>query len=162
MVICVCGVLCAAWPLLDGATFTPGGLGILLGGMLAYSGVAIYFSRQQWNRLHLLAVNGWQTAIGGLMLLPFAIAYYDGERNRYDMQLWGAVLWLALPVSIVTVQFWLWLLRANAARAGMGHFLCPVFDFAIARWLVHDKLSAFTVAGVLLVITGLGMAQKSD
>jgi probable blue pigment (indigoidine) exporter len=30
MVICVFGVLCAAWPLLDGATVTPGGLGILL------------------------------------------------------------------------------------------------------------------------------------
>lgn len=78
------------------------------------------------------------------------------------MQLWGAVLWLALPVSIVAVQFWLWLLRANAAHAGMWQFLCPVFEFAIARWLVHDKLSASTVAGVLLVITGLGLAQKSD
>ncbi len=162
MFICIAGVLCAAWPLFAEATVTASGLLILFVGMLAYSAAALYFSKQQWNGLHLLAINGWQTAIGGLLLLPFAVVFYKDSSNRFDANFWGAVLWLALPVSIVAVQLWLWLLRTNAARAGMWLFLCPPFGFAIARWLVHDKLSAYTAVGVLLVIMGLAVAQRSD
>ncbi|WP_132052618.1 DMT family transporter [Pseudocnuella soli] len=162
MCMCMAGVLCAAWPLFGEATVTAGGLAILFAGMLAYSAAALYFSKQQWNGLHLLAINGWQTAIGGALLLPFAMVFYNDNSNRFDATFWGSVLWLALPVSIVAVQLWLWLLRTNATRAGMWLFLCPLFGFAIARWLVHDRLSGYTAIGVLLVILGLAVAQRSD
>lgn len=162
MCMCIAGVLCAAWPLFGEATVTAGGLTVLFAGMLAYSAAALYFSKQQWNGLHLLTINGWQTAIGGALLLPFALLFYKEGINRFDATFWGAVLWLALPVSIGAVQLWLWLLRTNAHKAGMWLFLCPPFGFAIARWLVHDKLSIYTAVGVLLVVLGLAVAQRSD
>jgi len=156
------GVLCAAWPLLQQATITTGGLLLLLFSMLSYSVGAIYFSAKGWNGLHLFTINGWQTLIGGLLLLPVALFFYHGDQNHFTSTFWSAVLWLAIPVSIVAVQLWLWLLQSNTVKAGLWLFLCPVFGFAIAAWLLHDRITGYTIAGVVLVVLGLLVAQKKS
>jgi probable blue pigment (indigoidine) exporter len=155
------GVWCAAWPLLGQASVTAKGLAILLFSMLSYSVGAIYFSAKEWNRLPLFTINGWQTLIGGLLLLPFALFNYNPQHNHFNTTFWASVLWLAIPVSIAAVQLWLWLLQRNAIRAGLWLFLCPLFGFAIAAWLMHDPISMYTLAGVALVIGGLVIAQKN-
>jgi probable blue pigment (indigoidine) exporter len=162
IIICSAGVLCAAWPLFSEAVVTTKGLLILLFSMLAYSAGAIYFASRPWNGLHLFTVKGWQTLIGGVLLLPFAFVSYNDASNHFDEKFWYAVLWLAIPVSILAVQLWLWLLRAYAIRAGLWLFLCPVFGFAIAAWLVKDSISVYTVAGVLLVMSGLLLSQRNS
>lgn len=158
--ICTGGVICAAWPLFAGATVTTNGLIILMFSMLAYSLAALFFSRSKWNDLHLFTINGWQTLIGGVLLLPFAWFYYDGSRNIFNPEFWMAVLWLAVPVSILAVQLWLWLLRADAVKAGMWLFLCPISGFIIAAWIMNDNISIYTFAGVILVVLGLVISQK--
>jgi drug/metabolite transporter (DMT)-like permease len=160
LVICAAGVLCAAWPLLGSASMDVKGLVILLLSMLSYSAASIYFAAQSLKELHLFAINGWQTFIGGVLLLPVALFLYHPSANHLTLTFWGGVLWLAIPVSIVAVQLWLWLLRVNAVRAGLWLFLCPVFGFAIAAWLVKDQISWFTIVGVLLVIAGLLLSQQ--
>jgi hypothetical protein len=65
LVICMSGVLIAAWPLLENSTATPAGLLILMAGMIVYSIGVLYFSRVEWNGLPLLAINGWQVLLGG-------------------------------------------------------------------------------------------------
>jgi len=155
------GVFCAAWPLLGQASVTTKGLTILLFSMLSYSVGAIYFSAKEWNGLPLFTINGWQTLIGGLLLFPFALFNYDPQLNHFNTTFWTSVLWLAIPVSIAAVQLWLWLLQRNAVRAGLWLFLCPLFGFAIAAWLIHDPISIYTLAGVALVIGGLMIAQKN-
>jgi probable blue pigment (indigoidine) exporter len=162
LVVCTTGVLCAAWPLFEEAVVTTEGLLILLLSMLSYSVGALYFSAKQWNGLHLLAINGWQTLIGGLLMLPFALGFYENSRNHFDAAFWSAVLWLAVPVSIGAVQLWLWLLQTNAVRAGLWLFLCPVFGFALAVWLVNDPISWYTVSGVALVMVGLMVSRRGS
>lgn len=154
------GVALAAWPLLGDTTVTTKGLLILLFSMLSYSVGAIYFSAKQWHHLPLFTINGWQTLIGGLLLLPVALLYYHPSLNHFNEAFWGGVLWLAIPVSIIAAQLWLWLLQTNAIKAGLWLFLCPLFGFAIAAWIVHDSISRYTIIGVALVIAGLVMAQK--
>jgi probable blue pigment (indigoidine) exporter len=39
-------------------------------------------------------------------------------------------------------------------------FLCPVFGFIIAALSLHEPLSLYTMAGVLLVTAGLYLIQK--
>lgn len=157
--ICTAGVVCAAWPLFDGAEVTTKGLLILLFSMLSYSVAAIYFSSRQWNGLSLFTINGWQTLLGGLFLLPFTLFFYRGESNHFDKTFWYAVGWLAIPVSIFAVQLWLWLLQTNAIRAGLWLFLCPLFGFIFAAWWMNDAITVYTIAGVLLVVAGLGLSK---
>lgn len=159
IVICMAGVVCAAWPLFAEATVTTKGLLILLLSMLSYSAGAIYFSARQWNGLSLFAINGWQTLTGGLFLLPFTLFFYKGEANQFTKTFWGSVGWLVLPVSIIAVQLWLWLLQTNAVRAGLWLFLCPLFGFVFAAWLTNDKISLYTIVGMVLVIGGLLLSK---
>lgn len=162
LIVCTAGVICAAWPLFGQTEVTMKGLLILLFSMLSYSSGAIYFSAIKWNNLSIITINGWQTLLGGIFLLPFTLFFYQGGQNKYDHLFWIPVLWLAIPVSIFAAQLWLWLLKANAIKAGLWLFLCPVFGFAIAVWLVKDSISIFTLGGVLLVVSGLLMARGSQ
>jgi drug/metabolite transporter (DMT)-like permease len=66
-----------------------------------------------------------------------------------------SVGWLAVPVSVIAVQIWLWLLSINPVRAGLWLFLCPLFGFLIAAWWMRDVISMYTIAGVAFVIGGL-------
>jgi drug/metabolite transporter (DMT)-like permease len=159
LVLCSVGVVLAAWPLLQNSSATPGGLLILLASMLAYSAGVLYFARKPWNDLSMLVINGWQTLIGGVLLLPFAAWAYKPAFNVWDMRSIGAVLWLAIPVSIGAVQLWLFLLRDNAARASFWLFLCPVSGFIIANVVMKEAIGVYTILGMAFVILGLYLVQ---
>lgn len=159
IIICMAGVVCAAWPLFAEATVTTRGLLILLFSMLSYSVGAIYFTSREWSGLSLFTINGWQTLLGGLFLLPFTLFFYKGDANHFDKTFWSSVGWLAIPVSIAAVQLWLWLLQTNAVRAGLWLFLCPLFGFVFAAWLTNDVISIYTVIGVILVVIGLLLSK---
>jgi probable blue pigment (indigoidine) exporter len=160
LLLCSVGVVVAAWPLLQNSSATPGGLLLLLVSMLAYSAGVLYFSRRAWNNLSILAINGWQTLLGGVFLLPFAAATYHASLNIWDWRTIGAVLWLAIPVSIIAVQLWLYLLKDNAAKASFWLFLCPVSGFVIAYAVMHEPISLYTIFGMVLVIGGLYLVQS--
>ena len=160
LLLCSAGVVVAAWPLLQNSFATVNGILIMLVSMLAYSVGAIYFARTKWNDLHILTINGWQTLIGGVLLIPALLFTYKTELNQFDLRFFGGVLWLALPVSIAAVQLWLWLLKRNTVTASYWLFLCPVFGFIIAAISLNEPISLYTVAGVLLVSVGLYLVQK--
>ena len=160
LLLCVGGVLLAAWPLFKNSYATPGGISLLLISMVTYSAGIIYFSKQNWSDLHILTINGWQTLLGGIFLLPIAIYTYDGSHNTWGLKLAGSVLWLAIPVSIIGVQLWLYLLKDNAVKASFWLFLCPLFGFLIASAIVHEPIGVFTITGMLLVLLGLYLVQK--
>lgn len=154
------GVVCAAWPLFSDAHVTPQGLIILFVSMFSYSVAAIYFSAKNWTGLHLFTINGWQTLLGGIFLLPFALYFYQPQQNNFNLTFWQSVSWLAIPVSVAAVQLWLWLLKTDAVRAGLWLFLCPIFGFAYASWLLKEPLGMYTIIGVVLVLVGLLLSRR--
>lgn len=160
LILCMGGVLLAAWPLFNNSYATPGGIALLLLCMVIYSAGIIYFSKQNWENMHILTINGWQTLLGGLFLLPFAIATYDSSKNVWGFQMLASILWLAIPVSIIGVQLWLYLLKDNAEKASFWLFLCPVFGFIIASVMVQEPIGFFTITGMLLTLAGLYLVQK--
>jgi probable blue pigment (indigoidine) exporter len=155
LLLCMTGVMIAALPLLKNSSATPAGLLILLSGMLAYSIGIFYFSRMKWGNLHLLTINGWQTLLGGVFLLPLAALTYDRSKNSWDLTSLGSIGWLAIMVSIIAVQLWLRLLKEDAAKASFWLFLCPLFGFMISNVLTHEPITAYTLGGMILVIGGL-------
>jgi drug/metabolite transporter (DMT)-like permease len=155
LVLCFTGVFIAAYPLLKTSYAEFDGIVIMLMSMVAYSAGAIYYSKTNWNGLDIITVNGWQTLLGGIFLLPVLLLTYKHTRNDFDFHFWSGTLWLAIPVSIGAVQCWMRLLKDNAAKASYWLFLCPVFGFIIAAVLLKEPLSMYTAAGVGLVLIGL-------
>jgi probable blue pigment (indigoidine) exporter len=155
LLLCMVGVVVAAWPLFGNSTATPMGLLILLVAMLTYSVSVFYFSRVEWNGLPLLVINGWQVLLGGLFLFPLAAVVYRPVLTIWNEELIGAILWLAIPVSICAVQLWLYLLKQDAARSSFWLFLCPVFGFVLSNLFTHEPITWFTLVGMALVIGGI-------
>ncbi|WP_026770480.1 DMT family transporter [Asinibacterium sp. OR53] len=160
LLLCMAGVFVAAYPLLENSYASTDGILILLASMLSYSVGAIYYARQKWNDLNTLTINGWQTLLGGIFLLPVLLFTYRHEQNNWDYRLIGSVVWLALPVSIGAVQCWLWLLTVNPLKASYWLFLCPVFGFIIASITLHEPLGIYTLMGVMMVVAGLYIIQQ--
>ncbi len=161
LLLCSAGVVLAAWPLMHNSMATPFGISLLMSSMLVYSAGTLYFSRQQWSDLHILTINGWQTLLGGIFLLPVAIFTYEPAKNVWDIHFLGGVLWLAIPVSIGAVQLWLYLLRDNAVKASFWLFLCPIFGYIIANVMVNEPIGLYAIVGMVLVIAGLYLVQRS-
>lgn len=158
--LCMAGMLLAAYPLLGGSHASALGLLLLLLSNISYSAGAIYFSKQNWQGMHILTINGWQTLFGCLYLLPFALFFYRPEVNIFDLGFLGAVVWLAIPASIIASLLWMALLRDNPTKASAWLFLCPIAGFAIAAMIMKEPLTWYTLAGVILVIAGLYMVQR--
>lgn len=158
--LCMAGMLLAAYPLLDGSHASPLGLILLLLSNISYSAGAIYFSKQDWGGMHILTINGWQTLFGCLYLLPFAFFFYQPTANVFDIGFLGAVVWLAIPASIIASLLWMSLLRDNPTKASAWLFLCPIAGFAIAAAIMKEPLSWHTFVGVILVIAGLYIVQR--
>lgn len=159
LMVCSVGVGIAAWPLLGNASVTRSGLLILFISMISYSVAAIYFSSREWDDVSLMTINGWQTFFGGLFLVPFTWMFYQQDQNHFNQTFWFSVAWLAIPVSIVSVQLWLRLLRINPIRAGLWLFLCPLFGLMLANWWLGDVISLYTIVGVVLVVSGLMLSK---
>ena len=153
------GVVMATIPLLEDAHATVQGLLILLGSMVSVSAATVYYARFEW-RLPPLVINGWQVFLGGLLLLPFTLLTTDFAAQHYDVRFWAAVGWLIIPVSVVALQLWFRLVRADAVRASLWLFLCPIFGFAYSAILLGEPITSYTVVGTALVIGGLGLARK--
>ena len=151
------GVGIATWPLLQSGHSTVGGVLLIILCMLMYSIGSVYYASIKWQ-LQRLTINGWQVFIGGLMLLPLAWLLHR-DTNNFDLRFWLSLAWLIIPVSIVAVQLWLRLLKDDAVRASLWLFLCPVFGFAYATFLLHEPFTIHTAVGAVLVMVALYIGQ---
>lgn len=158
--LCMLGMVLAAYPLLHDSHASILGLALLLLCNISYSVGAIYFAKQDWKDTPILTINGWQTLVGCICLLPFAVYFYKQGANVFNGAFIGSVVWLAIPASIVASLLWMMLLKDNPTKASAWLFLCPVAGFAIAAVLMGEPLTLYTLAGVLLVVGGLYMVQQ--
>lgn len=152
------GVALASYPLLAGREISLVGLGLLLLSMLTYSYGSVYYSSVTWT-LPRMVINGWQVLFGGLILLPFAIVFYTGN-NTLDFNFGFSLFWLVVPVSILSVQLWLRLLKADAVKASLWLFLCPVFGITFSTILLNERFTVYTLLGGLLVMGALWIGQR--
>jgi drug/metabolite transporter (DMT)-like permease len=154
------GIGVATYPLLKNSYTTPEGFILLMFSMVAVSAASVYYATVQW-RLPNLLINGWQALFGGILLLPVTFLLSDTASMKWDVQFWAAVLWLSLAVSIVGLICWFYLLRIDTVRASLWLFLCPLFGFFFAWWLMDEPITLYTVAGTIMVIAGLYSGQKN-
>jgi len=159
LILGITGVGIATYPLLKNSFADVEGLIILSISMISYSVGTVYYSSQKWN-LPSLVINGWQVLLGGILLIPMTLFFTDWTNNTYDLRFWGSVFWLVIPVSIGAVQLWLYLLKKDPIKASLWLFLCPIFGFVYAAFLLKEPITFYTCVGTLLVILGLYSAQR--
>jgi probable blue pigment (indigoidine) exporter len=58
------------------------------------------------------------------------------------------------------VQLWLRILKADALRASLWLYLCPVFGFLFSAILLGEPITLFTIAGTSLVMLALSIGQR--
>lgn len=154
----IIGVAVATWPLLNGHAATGWGLFLLFLSMVSYSIGAVYYASVSW-KLPRTVINGWQTLVGGIILLPLAL-FGEGGKTVWDTRLIFSLAWLVIPVSIGAVQLWLFLLKEDAVKASLWLFLCPVFGLTYATLLLDEPFTVYTIAGGLIVMISLYIGQR--
>lgn len=154
----IAGVFIASYPLLNTKEVTTAGLLLLALSMVTYSYGSVYYSSVKWN-LERVTINGWQVLIGGLLISPFTYLFHS-KSNHFDTQFWLSLLWLIVPVSIIAVQLWLILLKADAVRASIWLYLCPIFGLLFSAILLNESLSIYTLIGGALVLGAVFIGQK--
>jgi len=159
IILGMAGVGVATYPLLADSFTTIGGITLLLISMIAVSAASVYYATVQWELPNLL-INGWQVFLGGVFLLPATLLFADFSATVWDGTFWYPVLWLSLAVSIVGLICWFYLLRLDTVKASLWLFLCPLFGFFFAWWLMGEPVTIYTVIGTILVIAGLYAGQR--
>ncbi len=155
------GIAVAIYPLLLNARATPTGVFLLTFSMLCYSVGTVYYQSVTWT-LPRLSTNGWQVLFGGIVLLPFTGFVFEIADNDFNPTFWFSVLWLVIPVSIIAVQIWLYLLKAEPTQASLWLFLCPIFGFFYSYLLTGEPITIYTIIGTALVIGGLYLGKKEN
>ncbi|WEK20368.1 MAG: EamA family transporter [Candidatus Pedobacter colombiensis] len=159
IIIGMAGIALATYPLLKTSNTSVFGVIILMLSMVAVSFASVYYAQVKWTLPNLL-INGWQVTLGGLFLLPFTFAMSDFSTVQFDSRLIYAVLWLSLAVSVIGLICWFYLLKIDTVKASLWLFLCPLFGFFYAWWLLNEPITLYTVVGTFLVITGLYIGQR--
>ncbi len=158
VILGIIGVALACYPLIQNSYASPLGLFYIFLCMLFYSIGTIYYSGIEW-KLSRTSVNGWQVLLGGLLMLPLTFFLHE-KPNIFDAKFYYSVAWLVVPVSIIAVNLWLFLLKNDPVKASFFLFLCPIFGFAYAYFILDEPLSYHTFLGTALVIIGLYFGQK--
>ncbi|MCU0335021.1 MAG: DMT family transporter [Chitinophagaceae bacterium] len=164
LLLCITGILLllsrGSWYTLLHLRFTEGDWWIL-GAALSF---AIYniLARKKPAALSPTAFLFSTFWMGALLLLPAAAIEYVVRPYQLviNWQLAGIVLYLGLGTSVIAFYCWN---RAigylGAARAAIFGNLIPIFSSLEAVWLLGEHISWMHVAGMLLVISGLVLAN---
>lgn len=98
---------------------------------------------------------------GALMLLPFFIARRGWtEVPHLTRTGWGALLFLAIGCSALGYLFWYGALEhIEVSRVAALLYAEPLVTFAAAMILLGERVSGIVIAGGLLVLVGVVIAQ---
>jgi drug/metabolite transporter (DMT)-like permease len=157
--ISMVGIGIATYPLLEDSSTSLLGLLLLALSMISVSFASVYYARVKWELPNIL-INGWQVAMGGVLLLPLTLVFGDFSSVIFDKHLVFSILWLSIAVSVLGLICWFYLLKIDTVKASLYLFLCPLFGFIYAWWLMDEPITIYTIAGTLLVLVGLYLGQR--
>jgi probable blue pigment (indigoidine) exporter len=159
LVLGIIGVWVAVIPLLGDNLATIKGIVFLFISIMSYSWAALYYSDKTWT-LSRYAINGWQVLFGAIFLFPFTILLSEGK-VMFSFTAVFSILWLVVPVSIISVNIWLRMLKIDPVKASFFLFLSPIFGFIFATVILGEPFTIYTLGGLVLVLCGLYLGQRS-
>lgn len=123
--------------------------------------IAFYYvwSVELAARYGTVTVAAWSTLTGFVVLLPWTALEIRHTPFQIEPVAVAAAAYLGLLVTVAGLFLWLWLLRTVPARmAASVQFLQPVFGIAASAAMFGDHMGTLFIAGVVLVLAGLGLS----
>ncbi|MDA8345161.1 MAG: DMT family transporter [Thermaerobacter sp.] len=112
------------------------------------------------RRLPPLTVTAWQSAFGGIALLPFVPVYWHEAHFSANA---FALLYSALPVTVFGLSFW----QGATARLGPTRLLAhlsaePAIAAAAAYFVFGSPLGAAVIGGGIISLLGVYLARAGS
>lgn len=108
-----------------------------------------------------IRVTALSLAIGSVLYFPFGL--YRATQFDYSqptMAAWGAVVYMALGMSVVVYVLWYWVLkRMDASRLTVYHNIQPVIATTIAWLALGEQITTAFLIGGAIVLSGVILAE---
>lgn len=164
-VLCMAGVVMISGGGGDGLHLLGDSMALLAA--LAWGLYCVFVSRTEDMGLSTLQITRKILFWGTLFCLPFALLLGDASTIRAftteGLRIWGAFLYVVIGASTLCYVFW------GKATALLGSvttslymYLLPVFTVIGSAFLVHDRITLFTILGIAAILTGVGLSQKGS
>ncbi|MBA3872075.1 MAG: EamA family transporter [Anaerolineae bacterium] len=154
MIVSMTGLIIATAPSLTNSQASLAGIVMAIIAVVTYAFGSVYF---KWVKLDLSGriLNGWQIALGGLFLFPFAAALNGPTLPTVTPNLIEGLGWSVIAISIIGLILWFYLLKKDPVRANMWMFLTPIFGYLQAAVVLGEPIRVTDIIGTVFVLLGL-------
>ncbi len=138
-----------------------GDLILILSGV-AYAAYSL-LARPVLLRHPALVVTAYSILWGAAAMLPLAILeWVTGPRPELTPRAIAGTLYLAVVMTALGYAVWNWCLeRVETPRVAIFLNIQPLGGALLGVWWLGERLTAFTVAGGLLILAGLHLTVKA-
>ena len=138
------------------------GNGLLVLASMSWAMTIIHLRTHRW-RLSPLELGPWQLLVATAVITPVALAIEEIPDVTWTVEL-AALLVFAGPLATsLTVCGAIVIMRSLPATTNSLAFLAtPVVGMLASAWILGEPLTATNVAGLVLIVSGLGCVAVSD
>ncbi len=123
------------------------------------SAVASVGAKRWGAGIHPFSMTAVPMGLASILMGVMALVFERGKPLQLGPRPVAAVLYLALMGSALTFSLYYWLLaRIPATRVALMAFTIPVVAVLFGALVMHEPVTARTLAGGALVIAGVAMA----
>lgn len=142
------------------AAVNPLGVVASLAAMLM-SSTGFLLTAKWGGKVNLLSLTSWQLIAGGVLVVPFAIAFEGAPPALSGVQLLGFGYVSLIATGLAYVAWFSGLRHLPAGSVGVIGLLNPVTGVALGVLLAGEEFGIRQVVGVLLVLVGVALGQSS-
>lgn len=161
IIISLVGVLMVIYEIGMGLTASPIGVILQFSAVFSAVGYTVVLHRisQQMNNLSIIF---FQNVIGAVYFFPFWFFFEKDQflTTPYNPDSFRAIIYLAIFASTLAFVFFTFSVRQiGLTKANMFTNIIPVFTALFAWIILGDQITLQKIMGILVVITGLFIAQ---
>lgn len=134
---------------------------MLLVAIMFYGGYSVFLQKKP--EIHLLSFMFVLGMAALTLCIPFtAYEAVSGNLLWPDRQGWAVILFAGIFPSLVSQLFWVMgLEKIGSNRGGVFINLVPIFGALLAILILREKFQLYHAIGLVLVLGGIALAQKT-
>lgn len=157
MVVSALGIFIACYPSIANSHGSLSGI-LLLSAAMASMAIGSMTYKKANLQLPNLVINGWQTIIGGVLLIIPTLYLDHGKSITWDVNFIEYIIWSVIVLSIVSMGIWFHLLKHDPTRANNWMLLNPISGYILAALVLGEPLTRYNVVATVVVLLGLYMS----